>query len=341
MVAELTTERDSLLSEASTEKGAMSKSIEELQAQLDGLVFERDGAEKAKRRSEDAWRLERQSLEEQLRKSRKFNDELNEQLATKELEHARSLAEKQEARHVSRSERQMRELFEGHLAEAKSHQDFLRTRMRELEAEAAEATAQYHKVGDTVYSLQDRCTELEQAKAALQKQATATEAMLSDELKNANDENAKLTTDNDVLLSTVKELNELLVKEKELCNKKTEELASKSAQGVKLKAKLADGQDDELLLCQQLDQLKETVQLLSKEKQGMLQQKSGEKETYMEELRVLRQALTMAEQNTEAALTQVRTEKNQITLEMQDLAEQLAASQVTLNLPTNPDPLTR
>ncbi len=46
----------------------MSKSMDELQAQLDGLVFERDGAEKAKRRSEDAWRLERQSLEEQLRK---------------------------------------------------------------------------------------------------------------------------------------------------------------------------------------------------------------------------------------------------------------------------------
>merc|ERR1719460_519969 len=106
-------------------------------------------------------------MEDQLRKSRKFNDDLNEQLANKEIEHARALAEKQEARHVSRSERQMRELFEGHLQEAKQHQDFLRTRMRELEAEAAEATSQYHKVGDTVYSLQDRCTELETAKAAI------------------------------------------------------------------------------------------------------------------------------------------------------------------------------
>jgi len=221
----------------------------------------------------------------------------------------------------------MRELFEGHLSEAKSHQDFLRTRMRELEAEAAEATAQYHKVGDTVYSLQDRCTELEQTNAAMKKQASATEAMLTDELNNAQRNLTAAMADCKTLSATVDELKDLLVKEKELCNRKTEELASLSAQGVKLKARMADNQDDEMLLTQQIDQLKETITLLSREKSGMLQQKSGEKDTYMEELRVLRQALTMAEQNTEAALTQVRTEKNQIMLEMQDLAEQLAASQ--------------
>lgn len=326
MVAELTTERDTLISDSAREKSVMSKSIEELQAQLDGLVFERDGAEKAKRRSEDAWRLERQNLEEQLRKSRKFNDELNEQLATKELEHARALAEKQEARHVSRSERQMRELFEGHLSEAKNHQDVLRVRMRELEAEAAEATAQYHKVGDTVYSLQDRCSELETAKAALAKQAALTEAMLTDEIKDLKVENATIKSEKDSLAGAVNDLKDMLITEKGLTSRKTGEIASLTAEVKKLKNKMSDANLDEGLLCQQVNQLKETIALLSKEKQGMLQQKSGEKETYMEELRVLRQALNMAEQNTEAALTQVRTEKNTITLEMSDLAEQLAAA---------------
>lgn len=327
VVAELTTERDSLVAESAREKSVMSKSIEELQAQLDGLVFERDGAEKAKRRSEDAWRLERQNLEEQLRKARKFNDELNEQLATKELEHARALAEKQEARHVSRSERQMRELFEGHLSEAKSHQDFLRTRMRELEAEAAEAMTQYHKVGDMVYSLQDRCTELETAKAALAKTAASTESMLTAEVAALQKELDELKVDKNALTSAVSELKDMIVNEKDINSRKTEEIATLKADATKLHSRITDNNDDELLLCQQVNQLKETVALLSKEKQGMLQQKSGEKETYMEELRVLRQALTMAEQNTEAALTQVRAESKQLTLELQDLAEQLATSQ--------------
>jgi len=327
VVAELTAERDNLLADSAKEKSVMSKSIEELQAQLDGLVFERDGTDKAKRRSEDAWRLERQSLEEQLRKSRKFNDELNETLANKELEHARALAEKQEARHVSRSERQMRELFEGHLAEAKTHQDFLRTRMRELEAEAAEATAQYHKVGDTVYSLQDRCTELEQAKAALTKQAKATEVMLSDEIATLTGDLTTAKGDCSALTQAVSELKQMLVNEKSINARKTEEIASLTADRARLKQRCGDAADDEILIVQQVNQLKETVTLLSKEKMGMLQQKSGEKETYMEELRVLRQALTMAEQNTEAALTQVRTEKNQIMIESQDLAEQLAGAQ--------------
>ena len=71
--------------------------------------------------------------------------------------------------------------------------------MRELEAEAAEATAQYHKVGDTVYSLQDRCTELEQAKAALTKQANATEAMLSDEIAKLKAELGAANADNAAL----------------------------------------------------------------------------------------------------------------------------------------------
>jgi chromosome segregation ATPase len=325
--AELTAERDNLIKESAAEKSTMQKSIEELQGQIDGLVFDRDAAEKARKRSEDAWRLERQNLEEQLRKGRHFNDELNEQLATKEIDLARSLAEKQEARHVSRSERQMRELFEGHLSEAKNHQDFLRQRMRELEAEAAEATKQYHKVGDTVYSLQDRCTELEQAKAALAKTASSTEAMLNDEIASLKAELAKVSSECESFSKHVVDLKEMLINEKKTNSRKTDEISTQAAEIVKLKAKLLDNNDDEQLLCQQVNQLKETITLLSKEKQGMLQQKSGEKETYMEELRVLRQALTMAEQNTEAALTQARMEKNQVTAEMQDVAEQLASSQ--------------
>jgi chromosome segregation ATPase len=326
LTAELTAERDGLVAGAAKEKGALGGAMEELQSQLDTMTFERDGAEKAMRRSEDAWRLERQNLEDQLRKARKFNDDLNEQLATKEIEHARALAEKQEAKHVSRSERQMRELFEGHLAEAKQHQDFLRTRLRELEAEAAEATAQYHKVGDSVYSLQDRCTELEQAKATLVKTAAAEKSMLQSELDALMSDLVSNKSDKEALDRQLKEVKEMLVDEKRANAQKTEQLAVAKADSVKLKNKLADSNDDENLLCQQVDQLKETVALLSKEKEGLLQQKSGEKETYMEELRVLRQALTMAERNTEAALTKVRTEKNQITGDMGDLAEQLAQS---------------
>jgi len=326
VVAELTLERDNLLADATEEKSRMAKAIESLQGQLDGLIFDRDAAEKARKRSEDAWRLERQSLEEQLRKNRKFNDDLNEQLATKEIDLARSLGEKQEARHVSRSERQMRELFEGHLAEAKTHQDFLRQRMRELEAEAADATAQYHKVGDVVFSLQDRCTELEASKAALAKSAAATEAMLNDELLTLKTELNSFKANCKSLEKAVAELKDLLIAEKRLTTRKSEETASQAAEIVKLKHKLADANEDETLLCNQMEQLKETITLLSKEKSGMLQQKSGEKDTTMEELRVLRQALNMAEANTEAALTQTRTEKNQIIAEMQDFAEQLAAA---------------
>merc|ERR1711871_946114 len=100
----------------------------------------------------------------------------------------------------------------------------------------------------------------------------------------------------------------MLISEKTASARKTEEIAAQAASIKQYKNKIADANDDELLYCQQVNQLKETVALLSKEKQGMLQQKSGEEETYMEELRVLRQALTMAEQNTEAALTSVRTE---------------------------------
>jgi chromosome segregation ATPase len=325
-VAELTVERDGLIADSAKEKGVMSKSVDDLQAQLDGLIFERDAAEKAKRRSEDAWRLERQNLEEQLRKSRKFNDELNEQLATKELEHARALAEKQEARHVSRSERQMRELFEGHLAEAKKHQDVLRTRMRELEAEAAEATAMYHKTGNAVSSLQNRCSELETSKASVQRQAAATEALLAEEIKALKIEVATLSSECKTFKATQGDLKDMLLSEKNTSQRKTDEIASLSGDIKKMKMKLSDCNTDEVLMCQQVNQLKETVALLSKEKMGMLQQKSGEKETYMEELRVLRQALTMAEQNTEAALTQERTEKNQRLIELQDYAEQLAAS---------------
>jgi len=327
LLQETTGERDNLVADATKQKGLMSKSIDDLQGQLDGLVFDRDAAEKARNRSEDAWRLERQSMEEQLRKGRKFNDDLNEQLATKEIDLARSLAEKQEARHVSRSERQMRELFEGHLSEAKNHQDFLRQRMRELEAEAAEATAQYHKVGDTVYSLQDRCTELEQKNANLAKTAASTEAMLNDEITSLKSELAKSTADCAALSKTLIEVKEMLLNEKNVNAKKTSEISAQSAEIVKLKAKLMDNNDDEQLLCQQVNQLKETIALLSKEKHGMLQQKSGEKETYMEELRVLRQALTMAEQNTEAALSTARMEKNEVSSQMQDVAEQLAVSQ--------------
>ena len=89
------------------------------------------------------------------------------------------------------------------------------------------------------------------------------------------------------------------------CNQIKESNALSEAELKKARAKLADAAQDESLLCAQVDQLKDTIKMFSAEKEGLLQQKSGDKETYMEELRVLRGALNIAQSNTEAALTQV------------------------------------
>merc|ERR1711865_1356181 len=139
-------ERDRITEARSKEKSAFAQSIDELKSQMDAMSFDKEAATKA--RAEEAHRLERGALDEQLSRSRKFNDNLNDQLAQNELLLARSESKGTEAKMVSRSERQMREMFEGHLEGACGHQDHLRTRMRELEAEAQEATKQYQRATD-------------------------------------------------------------------------------------------------------------------------------------------------------------------------------------------------
>eukprot|EP00658_Telonema_sp_P-2_P019554 TRINITY_DN1771_c0_g4_i1.p1 TRINITY_DN1771_c0_g4~~TRINITY_DN1771_c0_g4_i1.p1 ORF type:complete len:1584 (+),score=659.40 TRINITY_DN1771_c0_g4_i1:69-4820(+) len=330
-LAEVSGERDSLLESNATEKSRFAKSVDELNAQLDAIQFEKEAATKALRRNEDASRLERNNLEEQLRKSHKFNDDLNEQLASKEIDLARTSSQASEAKTVSRSERQMRELFEGHLSEAKNHQDHLRNRMRELEAEAAEATKQYHAATDTIYSLQDQISEIKQQKADALKAARQDHAMLSSEIANQRSEMATLDRDNTALNKAVDELRSSLKALQADHTHQSDEKAISDAELARARAKIVDAAKDEELLCAQLEQLKDTVQMFSSEKQGLLQQKSGDKETYMEELRTLRGALNIAQSNTEAALTQVRTEKNSMIAEIAEISEQLSAAKAEVS----------
>eukprot|EP00656_Telonema_subtile_P053655 TRINITY_DN7826_c0_g1_i5.p1 TRINITY_DN7826_c0_g1~~TRINITY_DN7826_c0_g1_i5.p1 ORF type:complete len:1577 (-),score=728.10 TRINITY_DN7826_c0_g1_i5:169-4899(-) len=325
-LAETAAERDQLLESNALEKGKFATSIDELNAQIDSLQFDKEAAVKGLRRNEDASRLERISLEEQLRKSHKFNDDLNEQLASKEIQLARTSSQASEAKTVSRSERQMRELFEGHLSEAKGHQDHLRTRMRELEAEATEATQQFHKATDTIYSLQDQLTECKQQKADALKTARSENALLAAEVASQRSEMSTLERDNSALNKAVEELRSSLRESQAACNGLKESSAVSNAELSKARAKLKDAALDEELLCGQMEQLKDTIKMFSSEKEGLLQQKSGDKETYMEELRTLRGALNIAQSNTEAALTQVRTEKNSMIGELAEISEQLAAA---------------
>jgi myosin protein heavy chain len=253
--AEVAAERDQLLAANAREKGQFSQSIDELNAQLDSLQFDKEAAVKALRRNEDSSRLERNHLEEQLRKAHKFNDDLNEQLASKEIELARTSSQASEAKTVSRSERQMRELFEGHLSEAKNHQDHLRTRMRELEAEAAEATHQYQKATDNIFSLQDQLTECKQQRADALKTARSDHAMLSAEIASQRAEIANLNNDNDALNKAVDELRTAL-KESEADNNILKEKNAVSLSEVaRARAKLKDASADEELLCNQMNQL--------------------------------------------------------------------------------------
>ena len=76
--------------------------------QMDAMSFDKEAATKALSRAEEAHRLERGALDEQLSRSRKFNDNLNDQLAQNELLLARSESKGTEAKMVSRSERQVR-----------------------------------------------------------------------------------------------------------------------------------------------------------------------------------------------------------------------------------------
>merc|ERR1711998_19193 len=86
----------------------------------------------------------------------------------------------------------------GHLQEGKNHQDHLRTRMRELEAEA---TKQYHKATDMIYSLQDQNTEIKQQKADALKAAREDAATLASEHAANTAELARTTADSAALNS--------------------------------------------------------------------------------------------------------------------------------------------
>merc|ERR1711935_833711 len=80
-------------------------------------------------------------------------------------------------------------------------------------------------------------------------------------------------------------------------------LALCEADLTKTKAKLADSMADEALMCSENEQLHSTIALLSAEKDNLLKQN-----------------------NTEAAVTQVRTEKSWMMIEIAELSEKLAGS---------------
>ena len=100
----------------------------------------------------------------------------------------------------------MREMFEGHLEGACGHQDHLRTRMRELEAEAQEATKQYQRATDLICSLQQQVTELKSSKASGLSAARSDQATLLSERATLSGENGTLCRDNGALNQAVKQL---------------------------------------------------------------------------------------------------------------------------------------
>ena len=108
MIADLTAERDQLLTESTREKTHLTSSLRALRDELDGYIFERDQAASALKKAKQAFEIERSSLEEQLAKSRKLNDQLHEDLSRQQLKVIKSAAEKQEAQHVSQQEHRMR-----------------------------------------------------------------------------------------------------------------------------------------------------------------------------------------------------------------------------------------
>merc|ERR1712086_639836 len=296
-------ERDRITEARSKEKSAFAQSIDELKSQMDAMSFDKEAATKALSRAEEAHRLERGALDEQLSRSRKFNDNLNDQLAQNELLLARSESKSTEAKMVSRSERQMREMFEGHLEGACGHQDHLRTRMRELEAEAQEATKQYQRATDLICSLQPQVTELKSSKASGLSAARSDQATLLSERASLSGENGTLCRDNGALNQAVKQLRaDLANQHRENAHLKNS-LALCEADLTKTKAKLADSMADEALMCSENEQLHSTIALLSSEKDNLLQQN-----------------------NTEAAVTQVRTEKSWMMIEIAELSEKLAGS---------------
>ena len=125
----------------------------------------------------------------------------------------------------------------------------------------------------------------------------------------------------------VVELTATVANEKQLVQSHTKTVAGLSRDKARMASRLADDAEDEEMMRRSVHQLKETVAVLSSEKQSLLKQKSGEPHSHAEEVKVLRQALDLAQKTTESALTQVRSEKNEIILEAEDLSEQLAASQ--------------
>merc|ERR1712028_149088 len=81
-------ERDRITEARSKEKSAFAQSIDELKSQMDAMSFDKEAATKALSRAEEAHRLEWGALDEQLSRSRKFNDNLNDQLAQNEQLHS-------------------------------------------------------------------------------------------------------------------------------------------------------------------------------------------------------------------------------------------------------------
>merc|ERR1712166_784978 len=82
-LGEVCSERDRITEARSKEKSAFSQSIDELKSQMDAMSFDKEAAMKALSRAEEAHRLERGALDEQLSRSRKFNDNLNDLTKTK------------------------------------------------------------------------------------------------------------------------------------------------------------------------------------------------------------------------------------------------------------------
>ena len=80
-MAELTLERDNLLASATEQKSQLRDSIHSLKAQLDGAMHEKDRLEHRNLRAEQAHRIERRRFEEQVARTKKHSDSLEESLA--------------------------------------------------------------------------------------------------------------------------------------------------------------------------------------------------------------------------------------------------------------------
>merc|ERR1712028_148182 len=195
MVVDLETQLDQTKSDkaaAYLDNSTLANEVRRFEGKLGGVCSERDRITEARSKEKSAFA---QSI-----------DKLNDQLAQNELLLARSESKGTEAKMVSRSERQMREMFEGHLEGACGHQDHLRTRMRELEAEAQEATKQYQRATDLICSLQQQVTELKSSKASGLSAARSDQATLLSERATLSGENGTLCRDNGALNQAVKQL---------------------------------------------------------------------------------------------------------------------------------------